>query len=144
MFGVVSPSDLITDKRRTPFNIGTAIELHGFQIDEATPLLQGLQAVINEPQAVLQKIIDWTGGQPFLTQKLCQLVVQTAWQTPNRKIDLPPATAGYWVEQLVKKQIIQHWEAKDEPEHLRTIRDRCFLTNNEPGDYWEFISKFCK
>ncbi|MEH1805757.1 MAG: AAA-like domain-containing protein [Nostoc sp.] len=29
LFGVASPSDLITDKRRTPFNLGKAIELQG-------------------------------------------------------------------------------------------------------------------
>ncbi|AUT02766.1 hypothetical protein CLI64_21510 [Nostoc sp. CENA543] len=133
IFGVVSPSDLITDKRRTPFNIGTAIQLYGFKVDEATPLLQGLEPVISQPQAVLEKIIAWTGGQPFLTQKLCQLVVQTAWQAPHKKIDLPPATAGYWVEQLVQKYIIQHWEAKDEPEHLRTIRDRLLFDEQRAG-----------
>ncbi|MBW4565024.1 MAG: AAA-like domain-containing protein [Mojavia pulchra JT2-VF2] len=133
LFGVASPSDLIADKRRTPFNIGTAIQLHGFTFDEAAPLLKGLEEVVNQPQAVLQNIIDWTGGQPFLTQKLCQLVVQIAQETPNRQINLPPATAGYWVEQLVKKQIIQHWEAKDEPEHLRTIRDRLLFNEQRAG-----------
>lgn len=133
VFGVASPSDLITDKRRTPFNIGTAIQLSGFTLDEARPLLTGLEAVVNEPQAVLEKIIGWTGGQPFLTQKLCQLVVKTAWETPTGKIDLPPATAGFWVEQLVQKQIIQHWEGKDEPEHLRTIRDRLLFNEQRAG-----------
>jgi len=39
--GVASPCDLIADELRTPFNLGQAIELHGFQLDEATPLLQG-------------------------------------------------------------------------------------------------------
>ncbi|MBD2450747.1 AAA-like domain-containing protein [Nostoc sp. FACHB-152] len=133
MFGVVSPSDLITDKRRTPFNLGMAIGLHGFTVDEGQPLLKGLEEVVSQPQAVLENIIDWTGGQPFLTQKLCQLVVQAAWETPTGKIDLPPATAGYWVEQLVQKQIIQHWESKDEPEHLRTIRDRLLFNEQRAG-----------
>ncbi|HEY9802763.1 MAG TPA: AAA-like domain-containing protein [Leptolyngbyaceae cyanobacterium] len=133
VFGVASPSDLISDKRRTPFNIGTAIQLSGFTLDEATPLLAGLEKVVSQPQAVLEKIIDWTGGQPFLTQKLCQLVVKAAWETSSGKIDLPPATAGYWVEQLVQKQIIQHWEGKDEPEHLRTIRDRLLFNEQRAG-----------
>jgi WD40 repeat protein len=133
LFGVASPSDLIADKHRTPFNIGTAIELHGFRLYEATPLLKGLEGVVSQPEAILQKIIDWTGGQPFLTQKLCQLVVQTAWETVNQTIDLPPATAGYWVEQLVKKHVIQHWESKDEPEHLRTIRDRLLFNEQRAG-----------
>ncbi|MEA5567567.1 AAA-like domain-containing protein [Anabaena sp. UHCC 0399] len=133
LFGVVTPSDLIADKRRTPFNIGTAIELYGFKIDEATPLLSGLAQVISQPQIILQKIITWTGGQPFLTQKLCQLVVHIAGETPTKKINLPPGTEGYWLEQLVKKHIIQHWKAKDDPEHLRTIRDRLLFNEQRAG-----------
>lgn len=29
-----------------------------------------------------------------------------------------------WVENWVRTYIIKNWEAQDEPEHLRTIRDR--------------------
>jgi hypothetical protein len=29
-----------------------------------------------------------------------------------------------WVEQLVLHRVIDNWEAMDEPEHLRTIRDQ--------------------
>jgi hypothetical protein len=36
--GVATPSDLITDTKRTPFNIGKAIELQGFGLDEALVL----------------------------------------------------------------------------------------------------------
>lgn len=35
-----------------------------------------------------------------------------------------------WIEQIVQNQIIKNWEAQDEPEHLRTIRDR--LLRNTP------------
>lgn len=133
LFGVASPSDLIADKRRTPFNIGTAIELYGFQLHEATTLLKGLEEVISQSEAVLREIIYWSGGQPFLTQKLCQLIVRTALETPNRKIVLPPETAAYWVEQFVRSHIIQHWESQDEPEHLRTIRDRLLFHEHRAG-----------
>ncbi|WP_246275503.1 AAA-like domain-containing protein [Brasilonema bromeliae] len=133
LFGVASPSDLIADKRRTPFNIGTAIELYGFQLHEATPLLKGLGEVVSQSEDVLREIIYWSGGQPFLTQKLCQLIVHTALETSNRKIVLPPETASYWVEQFVLQQIIQHWEAKDEPEHLCTIRDRLLFNEQRAG-----------
>ncbi|WP_193914834.1 AAA-like domain-containing protein [Desmonostoc muscorum] len=133
LFGVASPSDLIADKRRTPFNIGTAIELQGFKLHEATPLLKGLQEVISQPQAVLREIIYWTGGQPFLTQKLCQIVAQAALRTSYGTISLLPGTEEFWVEQLVRSQIIEHWEAKDEPEHLRTIRDRLLFYEHRAG-----------
>ncbi|MGI8502592.1 MAG: AAA-like domain-containing protein, partial [Hassallia sp.] len=133
LFGVASPSDLIADKRRTPFNIGTAIELYGFQLYEATPLLKGLEKAVSQPEIVLREIIYWTGGQPFLSQKLCQLIVQISLEKSNRKISLPPATEGYWVEQFVRSHIIQNWESQDEPEHLRTIRDRLLFHEQRAG-----------
>lgn len=133
LFGVASPSDLIADKRRTPFNIGTAIELYGFRFHEANPLLNGLKGAISQPEVVLQEVIYWTGGQPFLTQKLCQLVLQAALNRSERKIILSPKTEAYWVEELVRSHIIQHWESQDEPEHLRTIRDRLLFNQQQAG-----------
>ncbi|MUG91883.1 hypothetical protein F7734_05115 [Scytonema sp. UIC 10036] len=133
LFGVARPSDLIFDKRRTPFNIGKAIQLHGFQLHEAKPLLQGLKAAVNQSEAVLREILVWTQGQPFLTQKLCQLVSQIALESATGTIALPVGTEKFWVEQLVRSRIIQHWEAQDEPEHLRTIRDRLLFDEQKAG-----------
>ena len=75
LLGVATPSNLIQDKNRTPFNIGKAIDLHGFQLEEAQPLAKGLEGKADNAQEVLTEILAWTGGQPFLTQKLCQLVL---------------------------------------------------------------------
>ncbi|MEO1558816.1 MAG: AAA-like domain-containing protein, partial [Cyanobacteria bacterium J06632_19] len=115
LLGVATPSDLITDKTQTPFNIGEAIELHGFQIDEVEPLIKGLQGRFNYPQGVIKEIINWTGGQPFLTQKLCKFMVEESEKDNPRS-----------VEKVVNKRIIENWESQDNPEHLRTIRDRIF------------------
>ena len=41
-FGVATPSELMTDSKRTPFNIGQEIELESFKKHEAQPLLYGL------------------------------------------------------------------------------------------------------
>ncbi|MEH2311064.1 MAG: AAA-like domain-containing protein [Nostoc sp.] len=133
LFGVASPSDLIADKRRTPFNLGKAIELHGFGLHEATPLLLGLEEVVSQPQTILQEVIYWTGGQPFLTQKLCELITEVAFETTTGMITLPSGTEALWVEQLVLKQIIQNWQSQDEPEHLRTIRDRLLFDEQQAG-----------
>lgn len=116
LLGVATPSDLIQDKTRTPFNIGLAIQLTGFQFHEAQPLVEGLATSTN-PHAVLQEILNWTGGQPFLTQKICRLIF--AENTP-----IPPGEETIWVKALVQRKIIENWESQDEPEHLRTIRDR--------------------
>lgn len=113
LLGVAVPSDLIVDKQRTPFNIGRSIDLAGFKLTEAkSPLTQGLVGSVDNPVTVLQEILDWTGGQPFLTQKLCKLVAEKA---ESRK----PA-----VEQLVQRYVVENWESQDTPPHLRTIRDR--------------------
>ncbi|WP_375470048.1 hypothetical protein [uncultured Nostoc sp.] len=57
----------------------------------------------------------------------------TALKTSNRKIDLLLETEASWVEQFVRSQIIQHWKAKDDPEHLCTIRDRLLFYEHQAG-----------
>ena len=116
MIGVATPTDLIQDKRRSPFNVGRAIDLTGFQLDEAMALAQGL-ATVGDSQRLLQAVLDWTGGQPFLTQKVCRLVRQSGGV-------IPAGEEAVWVEQLVRSSVIENWESQDEPPHLRPIRDR--------------------
>jgi PAS domain S-box-containing protein len=117
LLGVATPSQLTQDKVRTPFNIGQAIPLKDFQLHEAQPLLQGLTEKVKNPQAVLREVIGWTNGQPFLTQKICRLI-------RNCQSDIPINQEAAWIEDLVQTHIIENWEFNDEPEHLRTIRDR--------------------
>jgi tetratricopeptide (TPR) repeat protein len=124
LLGVATPSDLMQNKHRSPFNIGRAIELTGFQWAEATPLLSGLTTRTPHSEAVLQAILHWTGGQPFLTQKICRLVHQTEGE-------IPPGNEAQWVADLVQTRIIDHWEAQDEPQHLRTIRDRLLRSEGQ-------------
>ena len=114
LLGVATPADLIQDKQRTPFNIGRDIELTGFTFEEAkTPLLPGLLGKVDNPEQVLGEILTWTGGQPFLTQKLCKLMVDGS---------LNKGETG--VAQVARTQIIENWVSQDKPEHLKTIRDR--------------------
>lgn len=127
IFGVTTPSDLIKDKKRTSFNIGKAIELHGFTLDKIQPLAKGLNLNKGQQISVLNEILTWTGGQPFLTQKLCQLAVNTSLDS------LISDTEASWVKNLVWSNIIHKWESQDEPEHLRTIRDRLLYNEQMAG-----------
>lgn len=133
LFGVATPSDLIADKQRTPFNLGRAIPLTGFTLAESASLQPGLEPWVEQPQAVLKSILDWTGGQPFLTQKLCDLVVQTAAQAEIVPLALSPGMVAVWVDGIVRSRLLDHWEAQDEPIHLRTIRDHLFWHRNRTG-----------
>jgi hypothetical protein len=154
LFGVATPSDLIADHNCTPFNIGKSIDLEGFQLSEIEPLAAGLESKVANPMAVLKEILAWTNGQPFLTQKLCEIVVkernngsgdiqelrscendehyQLAYHLPiinYHLINIYYQFPSYILEKLVQTRVIENWEANDEPEHLRTIRDR--LLGNE-------------
>jgi WD40 repeat protein len=122
LLGVATPGDLIQQRERTPFNIGSSIELTGFSFTEAKDaLIAGLESQVEHPQAVLQDILSWTGGQPFLTQKLCSLILQ---KTENRCLN---------INQLIQNYIIDNWETQDEPEHLRTIQDRLLRNEQKAG-----------
>lgn len=117
LFGVATPSTLIKDIQRTPFNIGQAIPLEGFKEHEAQPLLNGLADQVSNPQTLLKELLLWTNGQPFLTQKLCQLIRSSSESIPAKQ-------EAEWVTHLVHTRVIDQWETQDEPEHLRTISDR--------------------
>lgn len=142
LLGVATPSDLIRGNSFTCFNIGRAIELCGFEWHEAQSLIRGLEGNVNNPQTVLKEVLEWTGGQPFLTQKLCKLILQDSQiknqhlgeflHIPKAQTQNPKSSITEWVGQLVRRHLIENWEATDEPEHLRTIRDR--LLSSEQRD----------
>ncbi len=115
--GVGLNYDLVPNLNNSPLmNIAVPIQLKGFTYKEALPLAAGLREKTNNPQQLLKSILQWTGGQPFLTQKLCQLVAESEYFTPE---DSHSQTLS--LEQLVQTQIIDDWKLQDNPEHLKTI-----------------------
>ncbi|MEO6860984.1 MAG: AAA-like domain-containing protein [Microcoleus sp.] len=119
VFGVAAPSQLIRDQSCNPFHIGRSINLSRLELDESFPLTKGLALKAFRPQKVLQEILTWTDGQPFLTQRLCQLVLEYG-HFIGRNCE------AMQVEQMLKHRIIKNWEEWDEPQHLTAIRDRLF------------------
>ncbi|QIZ72261.1 AAA-like domain-containing protein [Oxynema aestuarii] len=123
LLGVTTPYDLLKDKEdksdttSTPFNIGTAIQLSGFTLTEAQPLAAGLTETCQNPDRVLEEILNWTAGKPFLTQKICKIIVDSGEF-------IAAGSEAAQVENLVQTKIIDNWESQDVPEHLKTIRDR--------------------
>ena len=76
LLGVASLSDLIEDSQITPYNIGREIEVTDFTENEAIPLLTGLRQSNETAVAILSRVLYWTGGHPYLTQRLCQEVAE--------------------------------------------------------------------
>ncbi len=133
LFGVATPGELIADKNRTPFNVGRGISLQGFKRQEATPLVEGLAAIFAQPIAALEHILYWTGGQPFLMQKLCQLLLDSYQEQSSREQICGQDTQPF-IDSCVQEKILHHWEAQDEPEHLKTIRDRLLYDEKRVGE----------
>lgn len=75
-----------------------------------------MQKRVNTPM-IMDEILYLTGGQPFLTQKLCQLVLNHSENSS--------------VTDIAQQYIINNWEFQDEPEHLRTIRSRILLNSQQ-------------
>ncbi|MEM1167520.1 MAG: AAA-like domain-containing protein [Cyanobacteria bacterium P01_H01_bin.35] len=109
-FGVATPEDLIKDGKHTPFNVGHPIELTELTFEDGKNLTEGLKGRVDDPETVLKKVFDWSGGQPFLTQKICKIIVDYA-DTNQPDVD-----------SLIKEHILTYWEDKDEPTHLKYIR----------------------
>lgn len=128
VLGVATPSNLIKSTREnTLFNIGNAIELTGFRRHEVQPLFQCLMEINPNSDTVIQEVLNWTGGQPFLTQKLCKLILQESGRlitSSQANIHNEKTTISGWIESLVHSHWLENWEVTDEPEHLRTIRNR--------------------
>lgn len=145
LLGVATPSDLIQDKGRTPFNIGKAIELTGFTFDEAKlSLTPGLAEKIDNPEVIIKAVLDWTGGQPFLTQKLCHIIynhskkshqksnTQQSHPLPHHPKQITKKTKQT-IDNLVQTHIISNWESQDEPEHLKTLKNRLLSNSQNTG-----------
>lgn len=116
LLGVATPSDLIRDTRTTPFNIGRRIELADFTPEEAAPLAKGLGRVPKQKEQLIARVLYWTGGHPYLTQRLCQAVVEEGAETSNA------------VDQVCRELFLSD-RARERDDNLLFVRDR--LLRNE-------------
>jgi tetratricopeptide (TPR) repeat protein len=84
LLGVATPNELIKDRRTTPYNIGTTLELRSFDLrrDDLSMLAHALAEDAAFGQSLLARVLYWTGGQPFLTLKLCADLRDVAADSP--------------------------------------------------------------
>lgn len=117
LLGVATPGDLIRDTRSSPFNIGRRIELRDFTWEESLPLAQGLGEPI-QARRLLQRIHYWTNGHPYLTQRFCRAVAETASpETPLTSADVEP------IDRLCFALFLSR-VAREQEDNLLFVRDR--------------------
>ena len=120
LLGVARPADLIRDRNRTPYNIGTHIRLSDFTLQE----LHSFQAVFDAAYPgyateILEWALHWTNGQPYLTQKLCAEIIRAA----------EPACTRESVARTVNRLFFAQGVRKES--NLRAIRDRVESSPNK-------------
>jgi tetratricopeptide (TPR) repeat protein len=77
ILGTAIPADLISNTKRSPFAVAQKIDLTDFSREEVQLLQAGLVDI--DPQqahTLFSRIYYWTGGQPYLTQKLGQAIAE--------------------------------------------------------------------
>jgi AAA domain-containing protein/PEGA domain-containing protein len=117
LLGVATPSDLIRDTRTTPFNIGTRVELSDFTVEEAAALSPGLCADVQVSQKLIRRILYWTGGHPYLTQRLCLAVSGCA----SREADVDRICNGLFLS----------YRARERDDNLLFVRERMLRNESD-------------
>lgn len=111
LLGVATPVDLIINPLISPFNIGKRIVLTDFTPEEAFPLASGLGKESNRKR-LLERILYWTGGHPYLTQRLCLKLTQSAPPLTLRQVD------------AVCSELFLNTQAQETDDNLAFVRNR--------------------
>lgn len=74
LVGVATPNELIKNRRSTPYNIGRTIWLTDFdgKHDNLLPLAGSLSSEVSVADQVLDRVLYWTDGQPYLSAWMCE------------------------------------------------------------------------
>ena len=122
LIGVATPGDLIRDPKRTPFNVGQRVDLTDFALAEAMPLAAGLGLLEPQAEQVMGWVLKWTGGHPYLTQRLCGAMVESQSASGSRQYREAD------VDQVVNRTFLGAMSEQDN--NLQFVRD--MLTKRAP------------
>jgi hypothetical protein len=92
LIGVATPEELIKDPVRSPFNLdNTRLLLDDFTPRQAEVLLPGLVGLPGSATEWLAAVMAWTDGHPYMTQRLCQQLVDRSPPEPGPIAELVKA-----------------------------------------------------
>ncbi|NEP87955.1 MAG: hypothetical protein F6K18_14630 [Okeania sp. SIO2C2] len=116
------------------------IELKSFKKEEVAHLAQPFKGIVKQPLQVIEKILYWSGGQPFLMQKLCQITMDYLGERKEEEnyndIDL--------VEDLVKICVIENWDSQDYPIHFKKIQNLLLKNIEKSTSHLEIYQQILK
>jgi formylglycine-generating enzyme required for sulfatase activity len=85
LVGVATPNELVKAPRTTPYNIGRTLWLTDFDAtrDDLSPFAAALHSDGGVARQILARVLYWTGGQPYLTARLCEEARRQGVGTPE-------------------------------------------------------------
>jgi WD40 repeat protein/tetratricopeptide (TPR) repeat protein len=145
LLGVATPADLISDARISPFNIGRRIVLTDFSPEEAAPLAEGLTAspqpagapapLENRGEGLLARVLHWTGGHPYLTQRLCRALADQIARPAS-----PPASPAALVDPLCERLFLSR-QARETDDNLMFVRNSLLHSGEELAGLLDLYSR---
>lgn len=88
LIGVATPEELIKDPVRSPFNLDNRrLYLDDFTLRQAEVLLPGLSVLPGNSEEWLTAVHSWTDGHPYMTQRVCQYLVDHPPTAPESPAD---------------------------------------------------------
>ncbi|MCZ6911329.1 MAG: AAA-like domain-containing protein [Proteobacteria bacterium] len=132
IIGVATPMQLCPNQAHAPFPVSRQIDLNDFSMTEACGLLPGLNLDAQSAARALERIRYWTGGHPYLTQKICRAVSR---RKSGEDIDDT-------VDKIVNEQFLARNRAREEP-NLAMIRRR-LSTRRQDAAALTLYGKLCK
>jgi tetratricopeptide (TPR) repeat protein len=82
---------------------------------------------------LIEAIFIWTGGEPFLTQKLCQIITQS-FITAEQEAEQ--------IENLVQANILNDWQNNQAAQHLNSIKNQIY--NNQQCEPFRLLKVYQK
>ncbi|VXD11459.1 conserved hypothetical protein [Planktothrix serta PCC 8927] len=122
LLGVAKPSEFTQDSDAN-LNLGTKTELD-YLSGDCLPLQQGFKPITSEPKPLIDRILYWTGGQPFLTQFACQLLIENLRPPLSNNPDLD-------VDSIINKYWLRQWKDNDPQYHFQGIENLFLKINPE-------------
>jgi hypothetical protein len=125
LLGVAAPHELMKDPKRTPFSLGQRIELVDFSPLEAETFAAGLAQAYGDASAskLLERVLHWTNGHPYLTQRLCRGLVErrsgTASVDEFSKVD------------AICEELFLSGKAGESDDNLVFVRERLLRTHTD-------------
>jgi WD40 repeat protein len=76
LFGTALPIDSAALSGLSLFDVGRRIDLNDFTFEEARPLCREIGMEPGDAERALYRVFYWTGGHPYLTQKMCRAMAR--------------------------------------------------------------------